>query len=302
MFAMNRPTDISVQQTTGNIGAVIRGVDLRASLPAETIAAVRQALLDHGVIFFRGQDLEMEQYWRFMEEFGVPQKEESTGTDKDTAKDVMTGDMSRTRHGTAVWHADTTSLAKPPIATALRAVEVPPFGGDTCWSSMYAAWDALTEPMQRMLDGLSAVHTVDLTVERMGEFGPGFASSYSARNARQQVHPVVLAHPETGRKALYVNESFVTRIVELDRLESRAVLDFLFRHVERPDFIVRWKWAANDIAFWDNRAVQHYAVPDYTTTRRMQRIVLAGVKPGEASILGPRVGRLETKSAEQTAI
>jgi len=294
---MNSPSEISVQRITGNVGAVIGGVDIRAAMPSETIVLLRQALLDHGVIFLRGQDIDMDQYWRFMENFGVPHKEESSGTDDDTANDVMTGDLSITRHGTAVWHADTTSLAKPPIATALRAVEVPPFGGDTCWSSMYAAWDALSEPMQRMLDGLTAVHSVDPTVERMREFGAAFENSYSQRNARQQVHPVALVHPETGRKALYVNESFVTRIVELDRLESRAVLDFLFRHVERPDFIMRWKWAANDIAFWDNRVVQHYAVPDYTTTRRMQRIVLAGVKPGEASALQPRTGKLEANSA-----
>ena len=287
---MSAPSKISVQRLTGNVGALVGGVDLREPLPADTVALLRQALLDHGVIFFRGQDLTMEQYWAFMENFGLPMKEESTGTDHDTSADVMTGDLSYTRHATAVWHADTTSLAKPPIATALRAVVVPPFGGDTCWSSMYAAWEALSAPVQRMLDGLTAVHTVDLTVERMREYGAGFEQAYSARNARQQIHPVVLTHPETGRKALYVNESFTTRIVELDRLESRAVLDLLFRHVERPDFTMRWKWMPNDLAFWDNRAVQHYAVPDYETTRKMQRIVLAGVKPGEASALKPRCG------------
>jgi alpha-ketoglutarate-dependent taurine dioxygenase len=162
---------------------------------------------------------------------------------------------------------------------------------------MYAAWDALTEPMQRMLDGLTAVHTVDLTVERMREYGARFEESYSERNARQQIHPVVLTHPETGRKALYVNESFVTRIIELDRLESAAMLDFLFRHVERPDFTMRWHWTPNDMAFWDNRAVQHYAVPDYASTRLMQRIVLAGVKPGEKSALEPRARKLAANPA-----
>lgn len=287
------PTELHVQRVTGHVGAVVEGIDLREVATPETVAVVRKALLDYGVVFFREQDVTLDQYWSFMEQFGVPQKEESTGTDEDTAADVMTGDLSLTRHGTAVWHADTTSLARPPIATALRAVEVPPVGGDTCWSSMYAAWDALSEPMRRMLDGLTAVHAVDSTVERMAQFGPAFEASYSKRNARQQVHPVVLVHPESGRKALYVNESFVTRIVELDRLESRSVLDFLFRHVERPDFTMRWKWTPGDIAFWDNRGVQHYAVPDYATTRRMQRIVLAGVRPGEASALQPRTGNLE---------
>jgi taurine dioxygenase len=286
---MNTTKDITVERITGNIGAIVGGLDLRTDVPADTIALVRQALLDHGVIFFRGQDISLEQYWAFMENFGLPQKEEATGTDHDRPDEVMTGDLSYTRHATAVWHADTTSLAEPPIATALRAVQVPPFGGDTCWSSMYAAWAALTEPMQRMLDGLTAIHSILPTYKRMGEFGPMFEAKYADRNATEQAHPVVLTHPETGRKALYVNESFVTRIVELDRLESAAILEFLFRHVERPDFTMRWRWTPNDIAFWDNRAVQHYAVPDYSTTRLMQRIVLAGVKPGDESVLKPRM-------------
>lgn len=284
---MSSNSDITVERITGNIGAVLSGVDLRQPLSPGNFAAIRQAILDHGVVFFRDQPLDHEQYWSFMENFGQPHKEESHGSDDDGPDDVMTGDLSYTRHATAVWHADTTSLARPPIATALRAVQVPPFGGDTCWSSMTAAWDALSEPMKAMLDGLHSVHSVDLTVERMGDYSGPFEEAYTARHARQQVHPVVLTHPETGRKALYVNESFSTRIVELDRLESMAVLDFLFRHVERPDFTMRWKWRANDLTFWDNRAVQHYAVPDYEDHRLMERIVIAGVKPGEDSRLAP---------------
>jgi taurine dioxygenase len=288
---MNAPAAISLQKITGAVGAVIGGVDLRERQTAENVAAIRQALLDHGVIFLRDQDLSAEQFWSFMEEFGVPQKEEIVGTDEDTAADVATSDFTPTRHSTAVWHADTTSLAKPPIVTALRTLEVPPLGGDTCWSSMHAAWDALSLPMQRMLDGLTAVHSFAPTIERMGDIGPYFDQHYSSRNAMQQIHPVVLTHPETGRKALYVSECFTTRIVELDRLESRSVLDFLFRHVERPDFTMRWRWSANDLAMWDNRAVQHYAVPDYRTSRRVQRLVLSGVKPGEPSKLQPRAAK-----------
>ncbi|MCB2077843.1 MAG: TauD/TfdA family dioxygenase [Novosphingobium sp.] len=284
---MTDQSRITIEPMTGNVGALITGPDLRNPLPEETVATLRQAILDHGVIFIRDQDITLEQYWRFMQNFGLPMKEESNGTDHDGPDDVMTGDLSYTRHATAVWHADTTSLEKPPIATALRAVQVPRFGGDTCWSSMYAAWDALSAPMKRMLDGLTAVHSIQLTVDRMKDYGPGFEASYTQRNAREQVHPVVLTHPETGRKALYVSESFVTRIVELEPLESAALLSFLFRHVERPDFTVRWKWTPNDMAFWDNRSVQHYAVPDYDATRLMQRIVLAGVRPGEDSALMP---------------
>ena len=289
---------VGIERITGQIGAVVHGPDLRRALPGSTIAALRQAILDHGVIFLRGQDIDMDQYWAFMAQFGLPMKEESTGTDHDSAADVMTGDLSITRHATAVWHADTTSLVRPPLATALRAVQVPAFGGDTCWSSMAAAWEALSLPMQQMLDGLTAVHSVQPTIERMREFGARFEASYTARNAREQVHPVVLTHPESGRKALYVNESFVTRIVELSPLESAAMLSFLFRHVERPDFTMRWKWTAHDLAFWDNRAVQHFAVPDYSETRLMQRIVLAGAVPGEPSRLTAEWGKSQTEQVQ----
>jgi taurine dioxygenase len=165
----------------------------------------------------------------------------------------------------------------------LRAVTVPEFGGDTCWSSMYAAWDALSGPMQRMLEGLTAVHSVQATVDRMNSCGLPYEAAYRARHAVEQVHPVMCNHPETGRRALFVNETFTTRIVELSPAESEAVLRVLFRHVEKPDFTVRWKWTPADVAFWDNRAVQHYAVPDYETERSMQRIMLQGVRPGDTT-------------------
>jgi taurine dioxygenase len=281
---MNSASDISIQRITGNVGAVIGGLDIRAPMEADAVSLVREALVEHGVIFFQGQDIELDQFWAFMQNFGQPQKEESTGTDQDRPDEVQTADMSPTRHATAVWHADTTSLAEPPMATALRAVQPTPYGGDTCWSSMYAAWEALSEPVRAMLEGLTAVHSIQPTIDRMGQFAPRYLDHYGPRHAPEQIHPVVLTHPETGRKALYVNESFTMRIAELSPAESAALLAMLFRHVEKPDFIMRWKWTANDIAFWDNRCVQHYAVPDYSSARVMQRIVLAGVRPGENAI------------------
>ncbi len=281
---------LAVRPITSAVGAVVEGVDLRVPLTGEQTDFVRRALLDHGVIFLRDQDIGLPQFWAFMQNFGLPMKEESAGTDHDQPDDVRTADMSPSRHATAVWHADTTSLAQPPLATALRAVSLPALGGDTCWSSMYASWEALSGPMQRLLDGLTAVHTIQLTFDRMGDYAAGFEANYLPRHAREQVHPVVLTHPESGRKGLYINESFTSKIVELADTESAAVLAMLFRHIERPQFTMRWHWRANDIAFWDNRCVQHYAVPDYTSARVMQRIVLAGVKPGEPSALVP-IGR-----------
>lgn len=266
---------IKINPVTTAVGAMIEGIDMRRQLGADELASLRQALLDHGVLFFRDQDLTLEQYWDFMKNFGKPQKEEVTGTDHDRPSDVQTANMAPVRHSTAVWHADTTSMAHPPVATALRAVEVPPFGGDTCWSNMHAAYDALSEPMRRMLDGLTTVHSVQLTYDRMREYADIFRAKYSERHAPEQVHPVVLRHPRSGRKARYVSESFTTRIIELSPVESAAVLAVLFRHVESPLFTMRWRWSANDVAIWDNRSVQHFAVPDYETTRTMQRIVLA---------------------------
>ena len=278
----------TVAPVTGSIGAVIEGIDLNRKQSVADIEFVRQAWLDHGVVFMRAQDIAPDRFWEYLENFGTPLKDETTGTEQDTADLVMTADLSATRHSTAVWHADTTSLARPPVATALRVVQPPPYGGDTCWSSMYAAWEALSKPMQRMLDGLHSVHTVEMLYGRMKDYAPSFQSQYDPRHPPEQIHPVVLTHPETGRKALYVNEAFTSRIVELEPPESAAVLAILFRHVERPDFTMRWKWSPGDIAFWDNRCVQHYAVPDYSTARVVQRIVLQGVRPGEASSLQPR--------------
>lgn len=280
---MNAASEVTIRKLTSSVGAVIDGIDMRSAVPDDTVAKVRKALTDNGVIFFPTQDVTIEQFWDFTRHFGQPLKDEATGGVKDKAQDVRAADLSRSRHSTAVWHADTTSLATPPWGSVLRAVQVPEVGGDTCWSSMYAAWDALSEPMQRMLDGLTAVHSVQPTLDRMKDYAQFYEPVYRSLHADEQVHPVVLTHPESGRKALYINESFVTRIVELEPLESQAVLAMLFRHVERPDFAVRWKWTPGDVAFWDNRAVQHYAVPDYETTRVMQRIVMQGLRPGDGS-------------------
>ena len=237
-------------------------------------------MLDHGVIFFQGQHITTQQHWDFDRYFGAPMSEESGGSPQDTAANVMHADLAPTRHATAVWHADTTSLARPPWGTTLRAVQLPGLGGDTCWSSAQAAFEALSPRWQAMLDGLTAVHAVEPLMVRMKDFGPIFRERFTAMHDPSQVHPVVLTHPESGRKGLFVNEAFTTRILELEPAESDAVLHMLFRHISSPDFTVRWRWQLGDISFWDNRSVQHYAVPDYEKGRVMERIVLDGVRPG----------------------
>lgn len=279
---MTRSQEPTLERLTTSVGALIGGVDIGVQLPEDTVAFIRQALLDHGVIFFRGQELTTEQFWRFNGYFGTPHSEESKGRDDDTPDKVQAADLGPSRHATAVWHADTTSLEKPPLATSIRSIKVPEFGGDTCWASAQAAYEALSDPMKQMLDGLSAVHSIQGTIDRMGQYAQYYQGDYESRHAREQVHPVVLTHPETGRKGLYVSECFTKRIVELSPAESTAVLSMLASHLARPDFTVRWKWQVGDVAFWDNRSVQHYAVPDYESERVMERIVLAGVRPAMA--------------------
>jgi alpha-ketoglutarate-dependent taurine dioxygenase len=279
---MPKAAHLHVEPLTAAVGGIVHGADLARPQSAAEVAFIRAALLDRGVIFFRDQSITTAQHWDFDRQFGVPMSEESSGSPEDTADKVMHADLAPTRHATAVWHADTTSLARPPWGTTLRAVTLPEVGGDTCWASAQAAFEALSPRWQAMLDGLSAVHAVEPLMVRMKDFGPVFRERFVARHDPSQVHPVVLVHPETGRKGLFVNEAFTTRILELEPAESDAVLAVLFRHLGSPDFMVRWRWRLGDLAFWDNRSVQHYAVPDYAKGRVMERIVLDGVRPGSA--------------------
>jgi len=276
---METRTKLTAEPVTPAVGAVIDCVDLGESPDAETLGFIRQTLHDRGVVFFRNQQASVERLWEFLRNFGTPQKEDSFGTDDDRPSDVQDSDLAPTRHGTAIWHTDSSFLARPPKFTLLRAVSLPPLGGDTCWASMVAAYDALYAPLREMLDGLSAVHSIDPPMGRLGGYGDSFAENFEAIHARQQIHPVVVAHPDTGRKALYVTESCTTRIVELQPLESRHLLAMLFEHIKSPDFNLRWRWSPFDIAMWDNRVVQHYAVPDYDSARVMQRIIVAGDRP-----------------------
>jgi taurine dioxygenase len=274
---MATKTVLDVQPVTPVVGAVIGGVDLRAPLDADTARAIRQALLDHGVLFFHEQELTREEMRAFVGNFGTPIPEPFGGDPE--ADPIGEADLQPTKRATSVWHSDTSYVAEPPSLTALRAIELPLVGGDTCWGSMYAAYDALSAPMREMLDGLTAIHSVFPVIERMGLTGQRYADDSASDHGYEYAHPVIRVHPETGRRALYVSESWTTRLVELTPAESAHVLALLFEHVKSPDFTMRFRWAPNDIALWDNRAVQHYAVPDYDTPRLMQRVVLAGDRP-----------------------
>lgn len=272
------PKGLKQRRLTSAIGAVVEGVDLREPLSLDTVRFLRQALLDNGVIFFHGQDLTAEQMSAFASNFGKPIPEPFAQADKQP-EPVSQSNFGRTKRATSVWHSDTSFVTEPPALTVLRAVRLPEVGGDTCWSSMYAAYDALSEPMRRMLEGLTAVHSIVPVLQRMGQLATGRGDVNARTHGTEHPHPVVRVHPETKRRALFVNEGWTTHIVELQPAESARILDFLFEHVKAPDFAMRWRWQANDVAVWDNRAVQHYAVPDYDGERVMQRVVLAGDRP-----------------------
>jgi taurine dioxygenase len=265
---------------TPELGAVIAGIDLRQPLDPEAVGTLRQAILDHGVIFFRDQDLAQEQMLAFMSNFGTPCIDPFARVDQPTPPEYTIHAMPTLpyRRATAVWHIDSSLAPAPASLIALRAIEVPPLGGDTCWSSMYAAYDALSEPLRNMLDGLSAVHSAFKTIPLMAGAGYG-----DLQEEMRNVHPVVRVHPETGRKALFVDELWTERIVELEYRESDHLLALLFEHIKDPKFMIRWHWQRHDMALWDNRCLQHYAVNDYTANRVMQKSLLAGDRP-----YGPR--------------
>ena len=265
------------------LGAIVGGVDLRQPLADADQRAIEQALLDHQVLFFRAQPIEPTQQAAFALRFGdlhihpiypnIPEQPEVLVLDT-AVTDVRDN---------AIWHTDVTFLETPALGAVLAAKQLPAYGGDTLWASSSAAFEALSQPLQRLLDGLTASHdfTRSFPLERFGNTPEALERYHEVQRKHPPVtHPVVRTHPVTGRKGLFVNEGFTTRINELEPAESDALLRFLFAHSTRPEFSIRWRWQENDVAFWDNRITQHYAVDDYRPARRvMHRATILGDKP-----------------------
>jgi len=274
-----------IRPLTSCIGAEVSGVDLGTEIDDQTVAALRQALLDHLVLFFRDQDISPVQQLRFAERFAPVMLPliDTLSTDQPGVT-VLDTDSPKGQY-TEYWHSDSTFLAAPPFGAVLRAVQVPSRGGDTCWASMYAAYDALSPAMQRFLEGLTAVHSMEILDAALNALG-GIVRRDG--DIEPSTHPVVRVHPETGRRLLFVNRNFTTRIVELSPAESRALLALLFAHINTPAFHVRYRWEVNSVAFWDNRSTQHCAIPDYDERRVMNRCLMRGTPPiGAARRLTP---------------
>ena len=281
-------TALRVTPLTSAIGAEVAGMDLAGDLDDATVTAIRGALLDHLVLFFRDQHLDDEGHLRFAERFGPISVPTFTTGASERPEIIVLDQLAPKGEGADSWHADNTYMAEPPMASILRAVTLPAVGGDTCFASMYAAYDALSPALRGFVDGLHAVHDIAVMVERTKHLGSAGLRESAARWP-PVTHPVVRVHPETGRKLLNVNANWTVRIAELADGESASLLGFLLAHLRSPDFQCRFHWSEGAVAFWDNRVVQHYAVPDYHERRVMHRVTVAGDRPyGPADAAGGR--------------
>jgi taurine dioxygenase len=278
----NDHRSIEVRPVSGAIGAEIRGVDLAREPSDGTIALIRRAWLEHLVVFFRDQNLAPAQFLGFARRFGTPVEYPFI---KGLAGYPEVTPVVKLEHETVnfggVWHSDTTYLERPPMGTMLVAREVPPAGGDTLFANQYLAYEALSPRMRRLLDGLTAVNSsakADVTKSREDRLKTDARDD--AKRQYTAEHPVVRTHPETGRNALFVNAGHTVRFSEMSEEESAPLLGFLYAHQIKPEFTCRFRWTVGSIAFWDNRAAQHYPVNDYHGLRRvMHRITLAGDMP-----------------------
>jgi taurine dioxygenase len=265
-------------------GAVLDDVDLAADLDDATVAEIRRAILEHLVVFVPGQSLTPERQVAFSRRLGpaspVPFIEPVAEHPEVIAVVREAGETQGFTFG-SLWHSDFSFLPDPPFASILHAIEIPPFGGDTLWANQYLAYETLSPGMQEMLDGLRAVHSATNAYSpRMqaihDRFG-GMTVRTSEDAERRQVHPVVRVHPETGRRALYVNAQYVVGLDGFAPHEAKPLLDHLFAHSTRPDLTVRWRWTPGDVAIWDNRCLQHMVMADSTGhLRKLHRTTCAG--------------------------
>ena len=260
---------ITVAPTSGHTGAEIFGVDLSAPLDPDTVSTIRQALLQWKVVFFREQFLTPAQLVRAGACFGDVMKARSpmqVYSFEDQPEILVVGKAEYPGRGVdSPWHADLTFLPAPPMGALLQAINVPPFGGDTTFTNLVAAYADLSEPIREMIDGLWAVHHDRFRV-----------------NGAKTIHPVVRVHPETGEKLIWVNPNYTDHIVGLTTRESERLLDLLYEHMIRQAYTTRFRWYPGSIAFWDNRASAHSAPTDLSyakVERILHRITIAGDVP-----------------------
>jgi len=281
--------NFDVTPIAGACGAEIHGMDISQDLSDEAIQAIRTALLDHLVVFFRDQDLTPDQHVAFGRRFGelnidrfvVPMEGHPEIM-------VVLKEADETLNFGKVWHSDTTFQEEPAMGSILYGVEIPPYGADTMWANQYLAYETLSHGMKAMLEGLRAVHTARAGYGKaaLDKRFDSIKRSMKIRRDQEDLaesevsHPIVRTHPETGRKALYVNAAYTDRIEGMTVDERKPILDYLYARCVRPEFTCRFGWSKGAVAFWDNRSAQHYPINDYNGFRReMHRVTVCGDRP-----------------------
>jgi len=273
---------MEIRRIAGALGAEIHGIDLSRKINDEDLRAIRHAWLEHLVVFFHGQALEPPAYMAFARRIGTPVEYPFVKGIPGFPEII---EVKKLEHETVnfggVWHSDTAYLEVPPMASMLVAREVPPQGGDTLFANMYLAYEALSEGLKKMLEPLKAVNaSAKANVTRTREDRIRTDGKIDSQQNYLAEHPVVRTHPETGRKALYVNIAHTVRFKDMTEEESAPLLSYLFQHQVRPEFTCRFSWRVGSLALWDNRCAQHNPVNDYHGFRRlMHRITLAGTRP-----------------------
>ena len=277
-----QPT-LAIDRLGPGFGAEVRGIDLATASDGE-VAAVRRALTEHKVLFFSGQDLDPDSQIALGNRLGSLTASHPVVPGLDEAHTEIYALDSADNGFADVWHTDVTFVRRPPLGSILRAVTLPPTGGDTNWADLELAYRSLSEPVRALADRLTAVHDGTrefgyyLAQRRGGEGSVWDGERY--RSLEPVEHPVVRVHPETGRRSLFVNPGFTSHIVGVSDAESRHLLDLFYAHITKPEHIVRHRWRVGDVAMWDNRATAHYANRDYGDARRvMHRVTLRGDEP-----------------------
>jgi alpha-ketoglutarate-dependent taurine dioxygenase len=284
-------TGVEVRPFSGSIGAEVRGVDVSRDLDDDLIAAIRAAWLEHLVLFFPDQELTPERQQAFAARFGEvtaahPVEPALVGHPQVLPVDSANGH-------TDFWHTDVTFMARPPMASMLYAVQLPEAGGDTMYTNMRLAYETLAEPLRRLCDELVAYH---YAADYAAAVANGDGKEWEGAAVGKMVpveHPVVRQHPETGRRALFVNPGFTALLKGFDGPQSADLLRLLYKHATQPEFMCRYRWEPGSLAFWDNRATMHYGVHDYGAAHRvMHRVTLRGDRPFGPSSTGARSAAL----------
>ena len=272
---------VRFKKVSYHIGAEVKGIDLSQELDPEHIASLRNALLAHKVLFFRNQGISSRQHLNLARAFGQTVAHPSYPSVVDLPHVNLLLSSKEKPSKIDTWHTDMTFLEEPPLGTILRARELPKVGGDTMWANLAAAWDGLSDRMKQHLDGLRACHSFAFGFRHSLEEHPHDERlGQAVRNHPPVWHPVVRRHPETGQPGLFVNRLFTTRIADVSEQESRALLGFLFEHIEMPEFGCRFQWQRDSLAFWDNRVTLHRPVNDFQPGfRKMERVTIAGTRP-----------------------